>query len=676
MKKQKKQKQLKTRKRIIQSSLHKQITIPFMILIVLAVGIVALVSYNFSVRTTTEELSKNVENQMLAVNETFNMYFKNMENHLTRMANHSTLRHYSGDDFSTLYAYLQEIGDTDEYVKGVYASYERSGETVIYPYNDAVKDLNAKEREWYQNAVAAEGEIIWTEPYEDALTGIIYITAAKAFYQNNNLVGVAGIDVDPIALIEIMNDITIGDSGYAVVLDGGGNFVTNPDASLVGQSVSNEQYYQKILAAGEHGVIETSINGDDTIIGFVKNAKTGWVLSGIIHKAEFSSKASVILIPIIISLVAVLILAIIAAMIISKRITQPIQELQTTMLQVERGDLTAEIQHNRDDEVGKLSRSFANMLAQNRSALQKISDVSYQVSGAAQNLVASSEENTASANEVAGTMEGIASGASDQSDLTEQNSQAFAALSERIRDINKKNKQMAESAQQMGIYSNTGVKKIQDLATRSAETSEKANAVMDAIQQLNEKSANIYTIVDKIASIASQTNLLALNASIEAARAGEHGHGFAVVANEVGKLAEQTTSALKDVAGIIEEMQEETQSSVALVEQTMEHFEHQAESVAETGQAFMAISSSVHENNEMIEQVLSLTNSIVEQEKDFLENTARFAAISEDTAAGTEEISAAIEQQTASMEQLTKLATDLESFAMQMQEEIKRFKIE
>lgn len=669
-------KQKKISRKLFKSSLRKQITIPFMILIILAVGIVALVSYNFSVRTTTDELSNNVEKQMLGVNDTFNLYFKNMENHITRLANHSTLRHYNGDDFSALYTYLQETGDADEYIKAVYSGYNQNGEIIIYPYNDSVHGMNAKDRDWYQEAVAAEGEIIWTEPYEDALTGSIYITAAKAFYQYNDLVGVAGIDVDPAALVEIMNDITIGESGYAVTLDKSGNFLTNPDPALIGQNISNEQYYQKIMGAGDHGLVETSVNGEDIIVGFVKNPVTGWTLAGIINKAEFSSKASVILIPILISLGVVLILAVFAAMILTRRITKPIHRLQTTMLQAEKGDLTAKIHNHRDDEIGELSRSFANMLKQNRQMMQKIADVSQQVSDASQNLVASSEENTASANEVAVTMAEIAAGANDQSELTEQNSEAFDALSDKIKDINQKNEQMAENAERMGKYSSAGVEKIQDLATRSAETTEKAADVMTAIQQLNEKSANIHSIVDKIATIASQTNLLALNASIEAARAGEHGHGFAVVANEVGKLAEQTTEALKDVSGIIEEMQGETRSSVALVEQTMEQFEYQTKSVAETGQAFMAISSSVHENNEMIEQVLSLTNSIIEQEKVLLKSTRRFSEISEDTASGTEEISAAIEQQTASMEQLTNLATNLESFALEMQEEIKQFKFE
>lgn len=198
---------------------------------------------------------------------------------------------------------------------------------------------------------------------------------------------------------------------------------------------------------------------------------------------------------------------------------------------------------------------------------------------------------------------------------------------------------------------------------------------MTAIEKLNDRSTNIHTIVDRIATIASQTNLLALNASIEAARAGEHGHGFAVVANEVGKLAEQTTDALKDVADIITEMQEETNQSVGLVKDTMGLFEQQTESVANTGQAFMAISSTVEDSNQMTKQILQLTNQMVDMEKNLLENTKNYASISEETAAGTEEISASIEQQTAAMEQLTNLATDLEAVANTMQQEIDKFKI-
>lgn len=656
--------------------LRMQITIPFIILTIFAVGIVAFVSYNFSVKTTTEELSRNVENQMISVNETFDMYFTNMENQLTRMANDSTLRHYTDEEnFSTLYTFLQQTADTDPQIQAAYAGFDAAEEIIIYPNDEAIKEVNPKDRAWYQDAIAAEGTIVWTEPYQDALTGNIVITAAKAFYQYSDVVGVAGIDIQTKELLEMMNSITIGDSGYTVVIDENGSYITNPDPGLIGQNISEEKYYQDIMAAGEQGLVDGSLDGEDIVIGFVKNPTTDWTLGGIIQKGEFESKAGVILVPIAISLGAVLILAIISAMIIARRITKPIEQLQTTMKQVEDGDLTVNITTNRKDEIGLLSKSFERMVKQIQGVMKQINGVSYQVSDAAQNLVASSEENTASANEVATTMEEIASGASNQFDLTEQNANDFTSFSEMIKEINNKNEEMFEKAQQMGKLSTSGVETIQDLATRSAETTKQAKGVTEAIQLLNEKASNIHSIVDKIANIASQTNLLALNASIEAARAGEHGHGFAVVANEVGKLAEQTTDALKDVAVIISEMQDETQSSVDLVKQTTGHFDQQSESVAETGQVFLSISSAVDENNKMIEQIMSLTDKIVEREQELIKNTQQFAAISEDTAAGTEEISASIEEQTASMEQLTQLATDLESYAILMQEGINRFKI-
>jgi len=666
----------KNKKKRFKTGLRAQITVPFVILIVLAVGIVAFVSYNFSVKTTTEELSKNVESQMHSVNDTFDMYFNNMENHLTRLANNSTLRHYDGENFNELYTYFQETGDTDKHIKAVYAGFDSNGEMINYPYNDVTKDINAVEEAWYQDAAAAEGEIIWTDPYVDELTGYVYIRAAKAFYQYNELIGVAGFNIDTTALLEIMNDITIGDNGYAVTIDEAGNYVTNRDRTLLGQNISEEQFYQDILAAGDQGIIEVSSNGEEHVIGFVKNPTTNWMLSGIVNKSEFEGKAGVILIPIAISLGIILVIAIIAAMFLANRITKPIHRLQTTMKQVEDGNLTAKIHNNRDDEIGKLSRSFDHMLKQIRGVMQQISGVARQVSGAAENLVASSEENTASGNEVATTMEEIASGANNQSDLMNKNTKVFASLSEEIQEIHKKNQQMFEKAQQMGNHSKTGIESIQDLAARSAEVTEKVKTVKEAIYQLNEKSTNIHSIVDKISNIASQTNLLALNASIEAARAGEHGHGFSVVAKEVGKLADQTTNALKDVGEIVSEMQDETKHSVDLVKETMDLFENQSISVGETGQAFFEISGSVNENNEMIEQVMKLTDSIVEKEREVNVNTQHIATISEETAAGTEEISASIEQQTASMEQLNHLATDLEVSAMRMQEELKKFKIE
>lgn len=648
---------------------------PFVVLILLSVGIVAFLSYNFSVKTTTDELSKSVEQQMFGLNHTFDMYFEFMENMLSRMTEHTSVIEYSDDDYVDLYNYLEETQNLNSDIRAVYAGYDRTEEIIIYPYDNDIGNVNPKERVWYQNAVEKEGEVIWTEPYEDALSGEPIISAAKGIYRYGDFVGVAGIDVSTGTLLNLFADIEIGENGYAIVVDQNGTLITSPDPSRIGENISEEHFFEKMLAQGDQGVIESNFDGKEVIIGFIKNPTTNWYLAGVIDKSEFAEKANVIIPPILLTLFIVLTITSIAATFVTNRITKPISQLQQAMKTVEEGDLTASFSLKRQDELGMLSRSFNHMVNEMRTVINRISENSLKIADASQNLVASSEENTASSNEVAKTMEEIAAGASEQADLTEQNAEAFHTLSAVISDIKEKNEEMHKKAQDMGELSVSGLRTLKALAIQSAETKDFANRVIQASEQLNEQSMNVNTIVDKIAEIAGQTNLLALNASIEAARAGEHGHGFSVVASEVGKLAEETTEALKEIAGIVSNMQDETKQSMDLVGKMIELYEEQNDIVSETGQSFMAISNSVNENNEMTEEIMQLTNTIVEKEKQLMKSTENYASISEDTAAGTEEISAAIEEQTAAMEQLTHLASELESIASDMQEEIKRFNI-
>ena len=668
-------KEKKKKSKKIQPGLRIQLTMPFVVLILLSVGIVAFFSYNFSVKTTTDELSKSVEQQMFGLNHTFDMYFEFMENMLSRMAEHTSVIEYSDDDYVDLYNYLEETQNLSSDIKAVYAGYDRTEEIIIYPYDNDIRNVNPKERVWYQNAVEKEGEVIWTEPYDDALTGEPVISAAKGIYRYDDFVGVAGIDVSTGTLLNLLADIEIGENGYAIVVDQNGTLITSPDPSRIGENISEEHFFAEMLAQGDQGVIESNFDGKEVIIGFIKNPTTNWYLAGVIDKSEFAEKANVIIPPILLSLFIVLTITIIAAAFVTNRITKPISQLQQAMKTVEEGDLTASFSLQRQDELGMLSRSFNHMVNEMRTVINRISENSLKIADASQNLVASSEENTASSNEVAKTMEEIAAGASEQADLTEQNAEAFHTLSAVIADIKEKNEEMYKKAQDMGELSVSGLRTLKSLAIQSAETKDFANRVIQASEQLNEQSMNVNTIVDKIADIAGQTNLLALNASIEAARAGEHGHGFSVVASEVGKLAEETTEALKEIADIVSNMQDETKQSMDLVGKMIELFEEQNDIISETGQSFMAISNSVNENSEMTEEIMELTNTIVEKEKQLMKSTENYASISEDTAAGTEEISAAIEEQSAAMEQLTHLASELDSIASDMQEEIKRFNI-
>ncbi|WP_010096150.1 cache domain-containing protein [Ornithinibacillus scapharcae] len=249
-------------------SLQNKILFPFLILIIFTGGIIALVSYSSSVKTTTLELTRNVESQMVSMNDTFEMFFDNIDNTIERLISSDYLMNYHIDNNNELLQSLRETQETMPSISSIYIGLEGTGEVVIHPHAELGADFNVTERSWYQDAVEAEGDIIWSEPYVDASTGKTVVTAAKAYYSNTELVGVIGTDIYVNTLIEMINRITIGETGYAVILDETGKYMAHPNQELIGQNQSQEKYYKEIIEYGDQGIVEYQIDNKESIIGF------------------------------------------------------------------------------------------------------------------------------------------------------------------------------------------------------------------------------------------------------------------------------------------------------------------------------------------------------------------------------------------------------------------------
>ncbi|WP_019376062.1 methyl-accepting chemotaxis protein [Virgibacillus halodenitrificans] len=672
MKKKQKKKQGGFLKRTIQT----QILFPFLVLILIAGLVVAGVSYFFSVNLTTKELTKNMQSQILVINDSFDMFFDNLERGIRRVASSEIVLEGEQEDSEELKQFLKRTGDANNSILNTYIGNEETGEIAIYPNTIFDSDYDPRERPWYKRAVEHDGAPVWTEPYEDAASGEMIVTIAQAYYNTKNeMLGVAALDVSIDTLVSMVDKVKIGETGYATLIDTNGNLVVHPDKKLVGINVAKESFYKQMMKQGESGTVEYEQDGKEMVTGFVKNGITDWVINGTVNKHDFEQKSQSLLLPIGLTLLGIILLAVIASFIITKRITKPIKNLQNTMKEVENGDFLAHVEINRQDEIGQLSASFRNMVQQMREMMTKISTISVQVSKASQTLVKSAEENTSAANEVAVTMEEIASGATSQSELMEQNTIATDQLSTIINQFSSQNIQIQEESKSMNLASEQGLKTVDILKDQSNRTEKITNDVVQAIHSLDNRSASVSEIIGKISGIASQTNLLALNAAIEAARAGESGRGFAVVADEVRKLAEQSEHALKDISDIIAKMQEETKHTVDLIDETSEVIQSQTDAVSKTEQAFQDINKSIHVNSEMLLSTISLMDEMVNQEKIIADNTRNNASISQETAAGTEEISASVEEQTASMEQLNQLAGQLDRYSKNMQEELRQYKI-
>lgn len=331
-----------------------------------------------------------------------------------------------------------------------------------------------------------------------------------------------------------------------------------------------------------------------------------------VHQAHTTGRQTVWVI-----MIVALVLAVGVGFYTAKSVANPIQKIASVAGVIAEGDLTQEIEVKGQDELGRLALAFNHMTQELRNLIGQIIDHAQRLSTSAEELSASSEQMNASGEQIASTVQQIAHGAQLQA--------------EQVQATSKSIEEMAASTQQ--IADNT-----QTTNTASRQAKEVLIDMAEAFGGLAEKSKEIGQIVTIIEKFADQTNLLALNAAIEAARAGEHGKGFAVVADEVRKLAENSSASVKEIADLSEEIQGEIGRLLASSEGVVEAMDKAVGLVEET-------SASVQQQREGAERIVRAINEV--------------ASVAEENASGAEEVAAAIEEQAATMDQITTAAQSL-----------------
>ncbi len=372
-------------------------------------------------------------------------------------------------------------------------------------------------------------------------------------------------------------------------------------------------------------------------------------------------------------------------------------ELSTGLERFADGDLTyevtpitPEIEKWPNDEIGDVSQAtnairgqmIASIDAYNRSRsglgtlISDVSSAASTVSAGSQQMAMSSAEAGNAVNEIAHAVGEVAMGSQRQVSAVESARSATEQVTASMEASAEQARSAARAADEARSVAGEGGDAVRAATEAMTAVRSASAAATEAIRGLGAKSAEVGGIVDTISGIAEQTNLLALNAAIEAARAGEQGRGFAVVADEVRKLAEESQGAARSIAQLIGEIQADTDSAVAAVESGAARTDDGVATVDRAREAFNRIDASVDDVSGRVEEIAASVEQVAQAIRTVSEEISEVSAVAEQSSASSQQVSASTQETSATTQEISSSAQDLAHTASDLEALVGRFRVQ
>ena len=508
-------------------SFKAKIILTISVLMFLSLGAFSLFSYIDTKKNSVVQVEASLQMASRALTDYIDLWVASKKSGVAGAAR--SLSHVTDD--AELEARLKEMSKTYDAMES-YAGFE-DGKMIYGSGKKKAEGYDPRSRGWYKQA-KSEGKVGITDAYVGATAKVLMVTVMAPIMRNGSMVGVVGIDLPLETLVKAVGDVNFN-GGYGMLLDTKKMIVAHPNKELLGtESTLSKEFKEK-----KEGFIEYEFQGANKIFAFKVSSETGWIPGITFDKETAYAFLNAQIRNLMLMGLVMLILSIGVMIVLIKALLKPLDNLNGVVqeLSSSEGDLRQRLSVASNDEFAQVSRNINKFIEKLHEIVKKSKTIS--------------NENASISEELSRTASEVVRNVDTESKIVESTKEEGIALVKSIETsvVKAKDSQKALSATQKDI---SDVKaKVEQLEYTMQATAAKEQNLAERLNTVSHNANEVKDVLNIIRDIADQTNLLALNAAIEAARAGEHGRGFAVVADEVRKLAERTQKSLVEIDATI-----------------------------------------------------------------------------------------------------------------------------
>ncbi|MGB9661500.1 MAG: methyl-accepting chemotaxis protein [Moorellaceae bacterium] len=612
--------------------------------------------------------------------------------------------------------YLLEALATNDMLRGKYGEREATQEEKVRKLNEAtawaanygfkqidmagldgkatLADINIGDRAYFKEAVAGKTAVsssLMSRRYN--IITFIFATPVR-HYATNEITGVLFGEVEGLQLNELVAATTYAQTGYAFAVDGTGKIIAHKEAARVeaqenileeaskDPSLSSLAQLVSQMVEGGEGVGTFTLQGREMLVAYAPVKAAGWSVAVTAPRAEVLERTAGFKRNLLLAALIIILVGLVMTYLMARNIALPVAKLAWILKRfaeynfaIDEKDKGGVRYFKRKDEIGQVADSVDAVRKNMISLINDLKTGAQTLTANSETLSSASEEIASSSGEVAKAIQQVAIGASEQATHLQEVLGFIDNITASLERVYAELGRVKENSEETSRLAVAGKKELDGLIGSINDAREGYKIVVERLGVLKDTVGQVGEILEVINGIAEQTNLLALNAAIEAARAGEAGRGFAVVADEVRKLAEQSRASSDKIRDLLNNITSETGEVVNTSQEVTRQVAGQLENVEHTIKAFDDILESIAAIAPMIQATYREVDSTVKAKDVVLERVQSVSAVSEETSASAQEISASAEELSASTQEIAANAQQILGVAKRLEEQVERCKV-